>query len=464
MVTLLERMKAAQRKHGPPDYDTRIDHLEKLERALLTRKHDLAKAVSMDFGSRSKHETFGAEIMIVANQIKYARTHLHEWMETEPRDVAWMWLPARAEVVTQPLGVVGIMAPWNYPVNLTLAPLVQVLAAGNRAMIKPSELTPDTGELLKTILTEIFAPDHVSVVIGGVDASAAFTRLPFDHLMFTGSPRVGKLVMQAAAENLVPVTLELGGKSPAIVAEGYSLREAAEKIMFGKLLNAGQTCLAPDYAMVPRGKVDAFVEECKLAVQKLYPTLGKNPDYTAVINDAQYGRLQGYLSDARNRGGKLVEINPAKEDLDANARKMAPVLVLHPKDDMLVMQEEIFGPILPIRSYENLDEVVGYVNDHPRPLALYYFDENPKRIDRILRDTTSGGVAVNEALVHFAQDDLPFGGVGMSGMGHYHGREGFETFSKKKPVFYQSRLSGLRFLKPPYRERADWVLKLLLGK
>jgi acyl-CoA reductase-like NAD-dependent aldehyde dehydrogenase len=462
--SLLERFKAAQRKHGAPDYDTRIEHLDKLERTLLARKHDLAKAVSADFGWRSKHETLGAEVFVVLNEIKHARAHLHEWMEAEPREVSWMFLPARAEVMMQPLGVVGIVSPWNYPVQLALAPLVAALAAGCRAIIKPSELTPDTGELLKTIITETFAPDHVAVVTGGVEVAEIFSRLPFDHLVFTGSTRLGKIVMKAAAENLVPVTLELGGKSPAIVGEGYSLTQAAQKIMYGKLLNAGQTCIAPDYALVPRARVDAFVEECRAAVAQMYPRFQTNPDYTSIINDRHYQRLAGYVSDARDRGAKIVELNPSGEQIDPSTRKMAPVIVLHPKEEMIVMQEEIFGPILPVRAYESLDEAIGYVNDHPRPLALYYFDHDQKRIDKVLEQTISGGVSINETLLHVAQSDMPFGGVGPSGMGHYHGREGFETFTKKKPVFYQSRINGMALFRPPYKERIDFVLRTFLGK
>jgi acyl-CoA reductase-like NAD-dependent aldehyde dehydrogenase len=332
-------------------------------------------------------------------------------------------------------------------------------------MIKPSDLTPDTGEMLKTIITETFAPDHVSVVTGGVDVAEAFSSLPFDHLVFTGSTRLGKVVMKAAAENLVPVTLELGGKSPAIVGDGYSLAQAAQKIMFAKCFNAGQTCVAPDYVILPKGRVDAFIEECRAAVAAMYPTgFGNNPDYTAIINDRHYARLRGYIDDAREKGAKIVELAPVKEDLDPNRRKMPPTIVLHAKEETILMQDEIFGPILPIRTYEKLDEAIEYVNDHPRPLALYYFDHDQKKIDRVLRDTISGGVCVNELLVHFAQPDLPFGGVGPSGMGHYHGREGFDTFTKSKPVFYQARLNGMSMLRPPYRERIDMVMKLLLGK
>lgn len=461
---LLGRMRAAARKSGPPDYDARIQHLDKLERALLDRKHELVKAVSMDYGNRSEHETLGAEVMIVVNEIKHVRTHLHEWMETELREVSWMFLPARAEVVMQPVGVVGVVSPWNYPVQLSLSPLVNALAAGNRVMLKPSEIAGDTAEVIKQLIADTFAADHVAVVTGGPDLAEAFTRLPFDHLVFTGSSRLGKRVMKAAAENLVPVTLELGGKSPAIVGEGYSLQLAAQKIMYGKCFNAGQTCVAPDYAILPKGRVDAFVEECRAAVEQMYPRLGQNPDYTTIVNDAHYERLQGYLKDARDRGAKLIELNPAKEELDPNSRKMAPVLLLHPKDEMIVMQEEIFGPILPIFTYETLDDAIAYVYEHPRPLSLYYFDNNQRRIDRVLRETVSGGVTINDVMLHVAQSDLPFGGAGPSGIGAYHGREGFETFTKKKGVFYQSRLNAMGMLRPPYGERIDWILKQLLGK
>ena len=307
LSALLGKMKAAARKSGPPDYDTRIEHLDKLERMILARKNEIAKVIGMDFGVRSTHESLLAEVMVVVNEIKHARAHLHEWMETEPREVSWMLLPGRAELLMQPVGVVGIISPWNYPVNLALGPLVAVLAAGNRAILKPSELVPDTAELLKTMIAETFAADHVSVVTGGVDVSEAVSRLPLDHLVFTGSTRVGKIIMKAAAENLTPVTLELGGKSPAIVGEGFSIAQAARKIMQGKCFNSGQTCIAPDYVMVPKGRADAFVEECKAAFAAMYPLIQTNPDYTAIINDKQYERLQLVLEDARERGAKIID-------------------------------------------------------------------------------------------------------------------------------------------------------------
>ena len=464
MSALLARMKAAQRKAGPLSYHQRIEHLDKLEAAILARKHEIAKAISMDFGNRSRHETLGGEVMVVVNEIKHARTHLHEWMETEPREVSWLFLPGRAEVLKQPLGVIGIVAPWNYPAQLALAPVVAALTAGCRVMLKPSELAGDTSEILRSLLGECFAPDHVAVITGDAEVGAAFTRLPFDHLLFTGSTRVGKAVMRAAAENLVPVTLELGGKSPAIVGEGYSLAEAATKIMFGKLYNAGQTCIAPDYAMIRSGKVDAFVEECKAAATAMFPTLGSNPDYTSIINDRHYDRLQSYIKDARDRGGKILELNPGNEQLDKDSRRMAPTIILHAKEDMVVMQEEIFGPILPIRTYEKLDDAIDYVNDHPRPLALYFFENDQKKVQRVLRETISGGVTINDTLLHCAQSDLPFGGAGASVMGSYHGKEGFDTFTQKRGVFYQSRFSGSGMFRPPYKERIEFLLKFLLGK
>jgi coniferyl-aldehyde dehydrogenase len=299
-------------------------------------------------------------------------------------------------------------------------------------------------------------------VIGGPEVGEAFSRLPFDHLVFTGSTRVGKAVMKRASENLVPLTLELGGKSPTIVGEGFDYRTAAERIMAGKLFNAGQTCIAPDYVMVPAAARDAFVGACSDAVAKMYPTLLRNPDYTSVVNTGHFARLTSYLDDAKIRGARIVEINPACETLGAS-RKLAPTLVLDPKDDMLLMQEEIFGPILPIVTYESLGEAINYVNGHPRPLALYFFSHDRAAIERVLNETVSGGVSVNETILHVAQDDLPFGGIGPSGMGAYHAREGFDSFSLKKPVFRQARLNATRLLRPPYGKLIDRMLKLLVG-
>jgi coniferyl-aldehyde dehydrogenase len=460
----LARLRAAQRKQGAPDYDARIELLTKLEKGILKRKHDMARAVSKDFGSRSTHETLITDVAVTVNGIRHARAHLHEWMAPQPRETELTALPAKCEVQLQPLGVVGIMSPWNYPIYLALGPLTYVLAAGNRAMIKPSELSPETSALLADFVAETFDEDMVTVVNGGADVGEAFSRLPFDHLVFTGSTRVGKLVMRAAAENLVPVTLELGGKSPAILGDDFPVDVAAERIAWGKLLNAGQTCIAPDYVLVPKGKRDEFVGRFKDAVAKMFPKLVDNKDYTSIVNDRQFQRLSSYLDDARGKGATLVEINPAKEELDEAKRKLFPTLVLDPKDDMIVMQDEIFGPILPVLTYKTIDEAIDFVNDRPRPLALYLFSHDGDTTERVLSQTVSGGVTINDIHWHAAQSDLPFGGVGPSGMGHYHGLDGFLQFSKAKPVFYQSRLNAAGIVRPPYGGSVDFLLKLLFGK
>lgn len=460
----LRRMRSAQRSHQAPSCDARVAHLDRLEEALLRRKGALVDAIQKDFGNRSRHETLIADIFVTLNELKFARAHLRAWMQPRPRHVGLSFLPAHAVLLYQPLGVVGIISPWNYPVQLAIAPLIGALAAGNRVIIKPSELTPATGEALKDLIAETFDPDHVAVVTGGPSVGEAFSRLPFDHLVFTGSTRVGKAVMRAASENLVPLVLELGGKSPAIVGDDFDIVAAAERIMMGKLFNSGQTCVAPDYVLVPEDKRDAFVDAARDVVANMYPTLQKNQDYTCVINDRHYARLQGYIDDARGRGARVIEINPARETLDPKDRKLCPTLLLDVSDDALVMQEEIFGPLLPIKTYRALSEAIDFVNDKSNPLALYYFGHDRRQIDRVLSETLSGGVGINETMAHVAQEDLPFGGVGASGMGAYHGFDGFEAFSKKKPVFYQSRIRTTGLLSPPYGRMVDTFLRWILGK
>ncbi len=465
MLATLKKMHAAARKERvAKPLAARVAQLDKLEQTLLRNKEEICRAIAADFGHRSKHETLLAEVFITLSTLKYAREHLAEWMAPEERDVNFTFFPARAELVAQPLGVVGIISPWNYPLQLALAPLVGALAAGNRAIIKPSELVPETAALLKRLVSDTFAHDEVAVVTGGPRVGQDFSRLPFDHLIFTGSTQVGKLVMKAAAENLTPVTLELGGKSPVIVGPNFPIEVAAERILHGKLLNAGQTCIAPDYVLLPKGSADKFVDACRAAIARMYPKLVGNDDYTSIISERHLARLKAHLKDAEAKGGKLAELNPAKEDFDADTRKMAPVLVLHPKDEMTVMQEEIFGPVLPLRTYDSLDEAIDYVNDRPRPLALYVFDHEDANVRRIVDETVAGGVTVNETMIHIAQDSLPFGGVGPSGLGHYHGHEGFLALSKMKPVVYQSRLNATGLMRPPYGGKIDFVLKMLIGK
>jgi acyl-CoA reductase-like NAD-dependent aldehyde dehydrogenase len=359
---------------------------------------------------------------------------------------------------------VGIIAPWNYPVQLALAPLTGAIAAGNRVMLKPSEYTPKTSELLARLFGEAFPKDVVTVVTGGPEVGAAFSKLPFDHLLFTGSTAVGRNVMRAAAENLTPVTLELGGKSPALVHESFPIERAAARIAAGKWFNAGQTCIAPDYVLVPEGQLTKFVDALQASVAQSYPTIAHNRDYTSVVNDRHYGRLKTLVDDAVARGARKLEINPANEQIDPATRKLAPTVLLDVDDEMQVMQEEIFGPVLPVMGYRTLDDALAYVNDHPRPLALYYFDFDSGRAKRVLEQTISGGATINDTLIHFACDDLPFGGVGPSGIGAYHGREGFETFSHKKGVFHQAKINAAASMGPPYHSRVDRFLDFLIGK
>jgi len=460
--SLFQSQRRAFAAHPYPGDRQRRAELLALEHVLKSGAAALADAISEDFGGRSAAETRLLEVFPSLEAIRHARRYVKRWMRPERRPVSLWFQPGRARVVWQPLGVVGIIVPWNYPVFLALAPLVAALAAGNRVMIKMSELTPRAGEALAEMLRTAFPEDQVAVVNGDAEVARAFAGLPFDHLLFTGSTAVGREVMRAAAANLTPVTLELGGKSPAIVAPGFPLAEAADKIMFGKCANAGQTCVAPDYVLVPAGTEQAFAEAARAAVARLYPTLAANPDFSAIVNERHYRRLAGYLDDARAKGATVVEINPARERLDPAARKLAPALLLGAKDEMQAMREEIFGPILPVVPYDGLDAAMRYVGKRPRPLALYYFDRDQARVRRVLAETHSGGVTVNDVLLHVVQEHLPFGGVGDSGMGHYHGRDGFETFSKQKGVFVQSRLSGAGLLKPPYGKRFEAMIRLLM--
>ena len=420
----------------------------------------LCAAVDRDFQGRAREETLLLELFPSSGAIKHARRHLKRWMRPQRRATNFWFLPGRSRVMFQPLGVVGIVVPWNYPIYLAVGPVVAALAAGNRVMVKMSEAAPATGELFERLVRASFDPALLTVVNGGPEVAQEFVALPFDHLLFTGSTAVGRHVMRAAAQNLTPVTLELGGKSPALVGRGIDAAEAADKILFGKCLNAGQTCIAPDYALVPEERVETFAAAARTTVARLYPRMRDNPHYTAIVNERHRARLAGYLDDARAQGARVEAINPAAEDF-AGSPRMAPHLVTGVKDCMRVMQEEIFGPILPIVPYRTLDEAIAYVNARPRPLALYVFDHDRAAVERVLAETVSGGVTVNETLLHIAQEELPFGGVGPSGMGEYHGRAGFATFSKRKAVFHQSRFNALKLLRPPYGARFERLVRLL---
>lgn len=449
----LEGLLLAQKKayitDPMPDHATRIRRLDKLHNALIDNRDRIIDAVSRDFSNRAAAETELAELMPLLDGIAFYRKRLRRLMRPQRRHTPLTLMPARVEVQYQPLGVVGIVVPWNFPIFLALSPLVGALAAGNRAMLKASEFAPASGELLKEIIAGIFAEDEVTVVTGGVDVATEFTKLPFDHLVFTGSTQVGKIVMRAAAENLTPVTLELGGKSPAIIHPDFPVDEAASRIAFGKGINAGQVCVSPDYVLCPKDMVHPFSVAFGLAMSKAYPTLRDNPDYTAIITEKQKARLEANLTDAEEKGAELVPINPAGESFEGT-RKMPMTMVLNATDDMLVMREEIFGPILPIIGYDSLDQALDFVNGRDRPLALYYFDWNKARARDITARTHSGGVCINDTMSHVMADDIPFGGVGPSGMGHYHGEEGFKNFSKAKGVVRKGRINATAFVAPPW--------------
>ena len=459
LQSVFNAQRAAFRRQPNPSASERQAHLKALCRLLAENADAASAAIDADFGHRSRHETKLLEIFPSLQAAKHARSHVARWMRTERKPVAlWFWA-GRAEVVKQPLGVVGVLAPWNYPLYLSVAPLVSALAAGNRVIIKPSEFTPHFGDLLARLIAGHFARNHVAVVNGGIELARAFAAHPFDHLLFSGSTTVGREVMRAAAANLTPVTLELGGKSPVIVAPGFPIETAAQSILAGKCLNAGQTCIAPDYALIPEGTEEAFVAAARDAVGKLYPGGAASPDFTAIINARHYERLRECVDDAVKKGARVIELAGGTS---ASDRKFAPILVMGVGEEMRIMQEEIMGPVLPVKTYRTIDEALDYLADHPRPLALYYFDRDPARIRRILAEPLSGGVTINDTIFHIAQEALPFGRIGSSGMGAYHGEEGFNTFSKRKGVFLQSRLSAVGLLRPPFGKVVERVLKIML--
>ena len=457
MEQVFQSQKRAFAAHPMPSAEERIALIKRLKPAIVRHQDNLVAAVNKDFGNRCASETLFAELISLMEAVKYYSKHVSNWMKPQKRHVPFNMRPARAKLYHQPLGVVGIIVPWNYPYFLALSPMLPALAAGNRVMLKMSEYTPNAAEAMKKMLAEIYTEDQVSVITGDADVGIAFSKLPFDHILFTGSTSVGRHVMAAAAQNLTPVTLELGGKSPVIIHESFPLREAAERISWGKCLNAGQTCVAPDYVLVPRHRLDEFTSTFRDVVSTWYPTVRDNADFTSVVNARQLKRLQGYLQDAESKGAKIVPINPAKENFEGSG-KLPMTLVLNTTDDMLIEQDEIFGPLLIVRAYDTLDQAIKHVNDRPRPLALYYFDYDTGRADYLLNHTHSGGVCVNDTLTHVALDDLPFGGVGPSGMGQYHGREGFLAFSKSKGVVHKGKVNGAKLLFPPWNRRIHQIL------
>ncbi len=449
------------RAEPAPTLEARLDRLKRLRAAVSENEARFEQAISADFGHRSAVETTIAETLFLMVEIKHTVKHLKKWMAPRRIATALQFMPAKNRLIPQPLGVVGIIAPWNYPLQLTLAPAIGAIAAGNRVLIKPSELTPRFSALLKEVIAAKF--DSTEMMVTGIEdeVAKAFAALPFDHLVFTGSTRVGRLVAEAAGRNLTPITLELGGKSPAIVDRSADIDQAAERIAYGKLLNAGQTCIAPDYALVPEGQVQDFADKVAGHMRRMFGTDPANKDYTSIISERHYARLEGLVADAAAKGAKVIQGAKADDPAWKQMRKFPPTLVVGATSDMAIMQEEIFGPLLPVLGYRDANEPVSYINKHDRPLALYWFGKDEAARDEVLSRTVSGGVTVNDCLFHFTQINQPMGGVGASGTGAYHGEWGFNALSKLKPVFYRSPFNRLADLQPPYGAKIARLQKML---
>lgn len=466
---ILQRQRDAFNKEGPVSYETRIDRIDRCIALMVDHQDALCEAVNADFGCRSRHVTRMSDIFTSLGSLKFARKNLKKWMQPERRRAPspMNLFGARAHIHYQPKGVIGIMSPWNVPINVVFSPLSDVLSAGNRAMIKPSEFNPQTVALLKQLFAQYFDETEIAIISGDADIGSAFSALPLDHLIFTGGGEVGKLVMQAAAKNLTPVTLELGGKSPVVVSESCDILDAAEKIITAKAMNSGQLCINADYCFVPEAKIEQFIQQCRKTVAQHYPSIMDNPDFVSVINGRNYDRIVSYLEDAESKGARVVPLNPSAEAWqDRDKHKIPLHLVIDPSDDMLVMQQELFGPILCLKPYRQFDDCIEDINNRPRALALYYFGKDKAEQQKLVSHTIAGGMSINDIGVHFACDDMPFGGIGPSGMGHYHGHDGFKTFSHAKAVFKQGvvNLPKLSGTLPPYGEKIDKMLGNMIKK
>jgi coniferyl-aldehyde dehydrogenase len=470
MQALLEAQRADFLKEGGVSADTRVDRLDRGIDALVRYADRLAEAVHADFSCRPREITLITDVGASITALKHAKKHLRKWMKSERRPTAFPLnlLGGRSRIEYQPLGVVGIISPWNFPVSMVFAPMSGALAAGNRVMIKPSEFTPATSEVLASLIEDAFDPKEAVLFTGGPEVGQAFSNLPLDHLLFTGATSVARHIMAAAARNLVPVTLELGGKSPVIISRSADLEKSLGRIMLGKTMNAGQICLAPDYLLVPEEKLHEVIATAQRVVAKMYPKLLDNVQYTSVVNERHYQRLNGYLAEAKERGVKTIAINPAGEDFSQQqgTHKIPPTLIPEPPEDLKVLQEEIFGPLLPIRTYREFSETIDYINSKPRPLAAYYFGDDDAEQKTVETHTISGGMCINDVIMHIAQEDLPFGGVGPSGMGSYHGIEGFRTFSHAKSIYRQTKVDfgKLSGMLPPYGKNTEKSIKMQIKK
>ena len=458
LTAVLATQRAAFNANPNSDWASRKAKLQTLRDLILGHEAEFVKAISDDFGHRAVEETLMAEFLVIQGGISHALKHTPKWMKTRKAPTALQYKPAKNIIVPQPLGVIGIISPWNYPLQLAVMPLIGAIGAGNRAMIKPSEYTPRLSQLLKDVLAKGFTDEEVFVATGGVDVASAFSGLTFDHLVFTGSTSVGRIVGKAAGANLVPVTLELGGKSPVIIDDSVKMDTAVGRITNGKLLNAGQTCVAPDYVLMPEAKINAFSDAMIAKAEAFYPTIAGNPDYTSIIADSHYARLQDLLEDAENKGATIRTAGDDDKQQLAKERRVPLTVVTGTTPDMKIMQEEIFGPLLPVVASETLDDSLKTIQQGERPLALYWFGEDKKKRDKVLRESISGGVSINETAWHVVQEDIPFGGVGPSGMGAYHGEAGFQSFSHMKGVFIQSKLSQGKNLFPPYTDKSRKML------
>ena len=465
MKRVLELQKQLNITEGAPSAALRADRLDRCMAMVSAYKKEIVESMQDDFGNRDPIMSATTEVDSVIGPMVHAKKNLKKWMKSEKRKASiagtgplLSLTGAKAVINYQPKGVVGVISPWNFPVNLALAPLAGIIAAGNRVMLKPSELTPSSSDLMKKMINEYFDESEIAVFTGDPAVGAAFSALAFDHMLFTGGTEIAKHVMRAAADNLVPLTLELGGKSPVVVGESSKMQDVAQRVMQGKTMNAGQICLAPDYALVPEGRVNEFVDAAVSVTSEMFPEMKDNDDYTSIINQKHYDRIQGYLTDAKEKGAEVVEINPGNEDFSQQPHhKIPPTIVLNPTEDMQIMQEEIFGPVLPVKTYSNVSESVDYINSKDRPLGLYYFGKDKKEQDFVLNNTTSGGVTVNDVISHIQMEDLPFGGVGPSGMGSYHGHDGFKEFSHAKATYTQSifNLMKIAGLVPPYKKKEE---------
>jgi coniferyl-aldehyde dehydrogenase len=458
----LSKQRTAFLQEGPPAIAQRRSNLKKLRSAILENRQRFEQSLMTDFGNRATHETAIMDVMSVVLGIDYLLKNLHRFMRQQKRHVPFNFQPARAYVTYQPLGVIGIVAPWNYPVSLALMPLATALAAGNRAMIKPSEMTPATNSVLSSLLSETFSESEVAVFTGDVKVGAAFTALPFDHLFFTGSTQVGRHVMRAASENLVPVTLELGGKSPVIIDAEHPIEHAAKEIAYGKLANGGQICIAPDYVMVHESQIDQFLTAYDKAVRELYPNGPRSTQFTSVINEHHFKRLSNLIEDAQSKKARVVEVGINPHEARQRANTLPPTIIFDVNDEMHIMQEEIFGPVLPVKTYRKIEDAIEYINDRPRPLALYYFGADNSNRQKVMTRTTSGNMTINTTILHYALEDLPFGGVGPSGMGSYHGIEGFRSMSHAKGTLEFRKWNMSSMLRPPFGSLANFIIKAIL--